>query len=129
MDPGLVLVFWAFMLIEVKHFAFDFLIREGGREPGGIYVDRQRIIHAVTHGLGSISALVLLTNSALLITTIVIAEVIAHFHFDWLKARITARLGLDYSNRLFWILFGGDQFAHQLTYVVMLAVLVSVASP
>ncbi len=128
MGPGLALVFLAFALIEVKHFVFDFAIRESSSEFQAIYFHRDRLIHAATHGLGSIPALLLLTNSAVLIGALLIAEVVAHYHFDWLKSWINARKRLDHDDRLYWILFGGDQLAHQLSYVAILAVLVSVAS-
>jgi|SRR5262245_66693246 len=128
MNPDLAVIFLAFALIEGKHFVFDFAIRESSSEFKAIYFNLHRFIHAFTHGLGSIPALVLLTNSAVLIGITLTAEIIAHYHFDWLKARITARRGLNYSDRLYWILFGGDQLAHQLTYVIMLAFVASAAS-
>ena len=124
MNPDLALVFLAFALIEVKHFLCDFVIRQNGSERKAIYFNRTELIHAAIHAMGSVPVLLLLTRSATLIAALATAEFFAHHHFDWLKAWINARKRLDYNDRLYWILFGGDQLAHQLTYVAMLAVLV-----
>jgi uncharacterized protein DUF3307 len=128
MNPDLVLVFLAFALMEVKHFLCDFAVRQDGIELKAIYFNRTGLIHAGLHALASIPVFLLFTSSAALIAALAAAELLAHYHFDWLKAWINARKRLDYSDRLYWILFGGDQLAHQLTYVAILAVLVRTAS-
>jgi len=44
------------------------------------------------------------------------------------KAWLIRRRGLQYGNRLYWIVFGADQLAHQITYVIILAVLARAAN-
>jgi hypothetical protein len=119
------LLFWALVLLEVKHFICDFVAQTGYQvrskatygHPGGL-------LHAGLHGIASLPAILVLTASPLLIAALVAAEFVVHYHVDWLKAAITRLRTLSYDDLLYWILFGADQFLHQATYIVMLAVLV-----
>ena len=121
-------LFWAFVLLEVKHFVCDFVAQTGYQirsketyaHPGGL-------LHAGLHGIASLPAIVLLTDSPPLIAGIVAVESVLHYHIDWLKAAITRLRGVSYEDMLYWIVFGADQFLHQVTYIVMLAVLARTA--
>ena len=122
-------LFWAFVLLEVKHFLCDFVAQSGYQiQNKGRYGHPGGILHAGLHGIASLPAIVLLTGSPLLIAGIVASEFIVHYHVDWLKAAITRVRGLGYDDLLYWIVFGADQFLHQATYIVMLGVLVRAAA-
>lgn len=124
MSLGLSLVFWSLVLFEVKHFACDFVLQTPYQYRNkGMYGHPGGLIHACVHGAGSIPAILVLSDTPWLVATIVIAETVFHYHVDWLKEQINRRLGLSYDDMLFWIVFGADQLLHQMTYVVILAVL------
>jgi hypothetical protein len=119
------LLFWALVLLEVKHFICDFVVQTGYQvRSKAIYGHPGGLLHAGLHGIASLPAILLLTNAPLLIAAIVVAEFVVHYHVDWLKAAITRLRALSHEELLYWILFGADQFLHQATYIVMLAVLV-----
>ena len=124
MNPDLILVFWSLVLFEAKHFLCDFVLQTRYQKssksnyghPGGL-------IHAGIHVLGSVPAILVLTDSPLFIAAIVACEFVVHHHVDWLKAQINKRRALTHDDRLYWIVFGADQLLHQLSYIVILAVL------
>lgn len=128
MTGELASLFWAFVLLEVKHFLCDFVAQTGYQiNNKGSYGHPGGIVHAALHGIASLPAIILLTGSPLLTAGIVVSEFIVHYHVDWLKAAITRLRGLSYEDLLYWIVFGADQFLHQATYIVMLGVLVRAA--
>ncbi len=127
MSPELALVLWALVLFEAKHFACDFALKRRHSKSRRNYGNRIDLIHAGVHALGSLPAIFVLTASPALIASIAAAESVAHYHLDWFKGWIVKRRALGYDDRLYWILFGADQLGHQLTYVIILAVLARAA--
>jgi hypothetical protein len=122
-------LFWALVLLEIKHFLCDFVAQTGYQvQNKHIYGHPGGLLHAGLHGIASLPAILLLTNAPLPIAAIIVAEFIVHYHVDWLKAAIIRLRGVSYDDLLYWILFGADQFLHQATYIVMLGVLVRVAA-
>ena len=124
MSPDVALLFWGLLLFESKHFLCDFVLQTGYQAANkGTYGHPGGLTHAGLHFLGSIPVILLLTRSPVLIGALLLGEVLVHYHTDWLKQRINLARGLDHGQTLFWIVFGADQFVHQLTYVIMLAVI------
>jgi hypothetical protein len=120
----LALLFWSLTLFETKHFIFDFLLQTRyQKEKKGIYGHPAGLLHAGLHAIGSLPAILLLNFSPELIAAIVAAEFVVHYHVDWLKLAILRRRGLRYEDARYWAIVGADQFLHQMTYVVILAVL------
>jgi len=56
---------------------------------------------------------------------IALAEFVVHYHTDWAKDKLQKRAGYTPQQKGYWVLVGLDQFFHQTTYVVILAVLVA----
>ena len=128
MSSGAILLLSSLALFEVKHFVCDFVLQttEMSRSKG-IYGHRTGLIHAGLHAVGSLPAILVLTQAPALILPIVAAEFLVHYHVDWLKLQIDDRYNLDFNQRAYWILFGTDQLVHQITYTVILAVLAHAA--
>jgi len=124
MSQGVALLFLSLVLFEVKHFVCDFVLQTGyqyrnkGRygHPGGI-------VHAGLHTIASLPAVLLMIKTPDLIAAIAAAEFLVHYHTDWLKEQINEHRKLTQSETLYWVVFGADQLIHQMTYVVILAVL------
>jgi hypothetical protein len=125
MSPDIALLFWGLVLFESKHFLCDFVLQTSYQAVNkGTYGHPGGLIHAGLHFLGSIPAILLLTRSPLLIGALLFGELLVHYHADWLKEQINRARGLGYEHMLFWVVFGADQFVHQMTYVIALAVIV-----
>ncbi len=125
MNPEMAAVFWALALFEVKHHLCDYALQtEYQWRHKGIYGHPGGFIHAGIHVAGSVAPVLLLSLSPFLVAGLLIAEFLVHYHCDWLKEQINKRRDLTPDQGLFWMVFGADQLVHQLTYVVMLVVLV-----
>jgi hypothetical protein len=111
-------------LFQVKHFLADFVLqtsyqwRNKGRygHPGGL-------LHAGIHAVGSIPALLSLGATESALAAVVAAEFVIHYHIDWSKERINSMFGLRNNSAPYWMVFGGDQLLHQLTYLAIVGVL------
>ena len=129
MSPGASLLLWSLVLFEVKHFICDFVVQTRYQYMNkGIYGHPGGIIHSAAHAAASIPAILVLQNTPSRVAAIALVEFLVHYHVDWSKEQITKRGGLTYSDALYWSLFGADQFLHQMTYVVILAVLARCAN-
>jgi hypothetical protein len=128
MSPALTLVFWSLVLFQAKHFLADFVLQTRYQWSNkGTYGHPGGFLHAGIHAAGSLPAILVLTSAPGLIAAIAAAEFVVHYHVDWTKEQINKRRELTHGQAMFWMVFGADQFLHQMTYVVILAVLVRAA--
>jgi len=117
----------ALVALQIKHCFADFvwqspwMIEGKGRygHPGGL-------THAGLHAGLTAAILVGLGVPLSLCAAIAVAEYVVHYHIDYVKALTGSRLGLEPQDARFWSHLGYDQLAHQLTYLAIAAVLVSV---
>ncbi len=128
MSHGAALLLASLALFEVKHYICDFVLQTSDMSrKKGIYGHRAGIIHAGTHIIGSIPAILVITRSPALIWPILAVEFLVHYHVDWLKLQFDRHRGISVDRHLYWVIFGADQLIHQMTYVVILAVLAQAA--
>ncbi len=78
--------------------------------------------HVGVHAIGSLIVLVLVGVPITLTAVLVVAEAIVHYLTDLTKARWSKTHQSDMQSRAFWAAMGADQMVHQLTYVVMVFV-------
>jgi Protein of unknown function (DUF3307) len=124
-SQGVALILWCAVLFQVKHLACDFVLQTRYQYANkGIYGHPGGLLHASIHALGSIGPVLMLTGEWRLAASLIAAEWGVHYHADWLKEQIVKRRALSYDDALFWVVFGADQFVHQMTYVVMIAAMV-----
>jgi Protein of unknown function (DUF3307) len=124
LSSQLAILFWSLVLFEAKHFLCDFVLQTRAQlRSKASYGNRGGLIHAGLHGIASLPAILLLSHSVPLVPAIVAVEFAVHYHLDWLKAAINRARGLTYDDWLYWAVFGADQFLHQMTYVIILALL------
>jgi hypothetical protein len=113
-------IFLALLLFQIKHFLFDFAFQTTYQvRHKGDYLHPAGITHAGSHALGSIPALLVLTQAPAVIAGFAVFEFLLHYHIDWTKAQIDRRLQPSHTSGLYWTIFGADQLAHQLTYLGM----------
>ena len=123
MNPDVIVILWSLLLLESKHFLCDFVLQTPYQlQNKGTYGHTGGLIHVGLHFLGSIPAILLLTQSPLEIGALLFGELLVHYHTDWLKEQVNRAGGLSYSDSLYWIVFGADQLIHQLTYLALIAV-------
>ncbi|WP_132080345.1 DUF3307 domain-containing protein [Sinorhizobium americanum] len=112
--------------LQLKHFVADYVLQppwvlrgKGDLRMIGGYV------HAGTHALGTVPALLLVGVDLGRIVVLVLAEFIVHYLIDYAKAFLSLRSSADASTRVYWAMHGADQLMHQLTYAgLILATLV-----
>jgi len=109
------------VLLQLKHFIFDFCLQStsmihGKKTYGNLY----SIQHSLYHGVGTalVSFLFLPIN---IVALVAIIDFVAHYHIDYFKSKCVSN---GYEDKRFWIWFGLDQFLHQLTYIILLALAV-----
>lgn len=128
MSSGPALLLWSLVIFQTKHFFCDYVLQTAYQYRNkGIYGHPGGFVHAGLHSVGSIPAVLLLTGSVPTIAALFVAEFILHYHIDWSKELVRKHEDLDHTDSLYWIVFGADQFLHQLTYVAFLAVLAPAA--
>ena len=128
MSSELALVLWSLVLFQTKHFFCDFILQNAYQYRNkGTYGHPGGFIHAGLHSIGSLPAVLLLTRAVPLIAGLFVVEFVLHYHIDWTKEGIRKLRQLDQTDAMYWVVFGADQFLHQLTYVAFLAVLAGAA--
>ena len=111
---------WILTALLLKHFICDFpLQRRYQYSNKGIYGHPGGLLHAAIHALGTL--LVFAFFAPLMAAlTLALLDAFIHYHIDWLKNRCNKQCKFTASSGDgFWILLGLDQFAHQLTYVLL----------
>lgn len=125
-DP-IIAVLLAFAMLTVKHTIADyflqtpyqFLNKGSYGHPGGI-------LHAGIHGLFTLPVFLILSpSSSALAIAIIAGEFAVHYHLDWSKEQLVKRYDLTQKNPWYWRVFGLDQLGHILTYVAIIAILIT----
>lgn len=117
----MMIVLEAMLAFQIKHFICDFVLQTSYQYKNkGFYGHLGGIIHAGLHVIGSIPALWLLTHNLETIGILLLVEFLIHYHMDWLKVRTDRIYALSDRQQAYWVLFGFDQFVHQLTYLGMI---------
>jgi hypothetical protein len=126
MGPPIETVLIALLLFEIKHFLCDFVLQTQSQVLAkGTYGAFGGVIHAGLHAAGSVPALYVLTHSPLAILTLAAVEFVLHYHVDYVKARVDATRGWTAADQQYWMVFGLDQFVHQMTYLAFVWVIES----
>ncbi|WP_375230726.1 DUF3307 domain-containing protein [Roseobacter sp. S98] len=108
-------------LLQIKHMLGDYFLQTrmmlDGRDQ---YAHLGRFLHAGVHATGSFIAFLLIGAPVAFIVPLVLAEWAVHFHIDWWKGRHTSDQNLTPADAGYWRASGVDQALHQLTYIAMI---------
>lgn len=104
-------------LLQIKHWYIDFVNQTNEEIASkGIYGDRLGLNHSYKHGVATVLCCIAITGLDYVPFAMLVGLVdfVLHYHIDWFK--------MQYGNgnnrtKQFWIHFGADQMAHQLTYI------------
>ena len=111
---------------QVKHFLGDYVFqtayilnhRRIWGHPGGL-------LHVLVHAVLTLPILLVAGVHGWLLPMIVLGEAVFHYHVDWTKDLWIYRAGWTVSDKQFWWLTGIDQALHQLSYLVIVGLIVS----
>lgn len=120
-------ILWAFSFLLVKHAFADFFVQTSYQyQNKGIYGHPGGLLHAGIHAVLTLPVFLILPPASLLMGVLIPAgEFVVHYHIDWLKERVLKQKDCTMLDPWFWHALGLDQLAHGLTYVVIIAILVS----
>ena len=109
--------------LQLKHFAADYLLQsrrmiagKGSLRASGGYE------HAGVHVLGTLLVLVWAQLPLTLLAEVLAAEFVVHYAIDYAKVRVSGRVSIIESPKLFWGVHGFDQLLHQATYLAIVLV-------
>lgn len=128
-EPALIILA-AVALLMLKHTVADFYLQTPYQYLNkGKYGHPGGVLHSGIHtALTPLVYLILVPGSLLGAGAIALAEFLLHYHIDWLKEQVTHRNGWTAQDRGFWLALGTDQLLHGLTYIAIIAVLVTLAA-
>jgi len=111
-------------LFTIKHFVVDFLLQFKYQWSNkGTYGHPGGLLHAGLHGIGT--ALCLYAFDWQHILFFAGFDAVLHYHIDWAKMNINARMGWGpTTHEQFWWLLGLDQLLHSLTYIIIIGLIV-----
>ena len=113
------------LLLQIKHWYADFKIQTYMQTvKKGVWLDPIGISHSLDHVWGSLVVLLLFSFviplPPILILIVAFFEGIVHYIIDYIKVKYGCK---DNTKPLFWNQFGLDQLAHQITYLLIVKVL------
>lgn len=115
----------------IKHFVVDFPLQVPYHYLNkGTYMHPGGLQHAGLHGLATIAILTYLLQighvlaSLEMILLMGVLDFVVHYHVDWAKMKLNAKMGWKPDNsEYFWWFLGLDQFLHMLTYLGIIWIL------
>ena len=113
-------LFYLLIALQLKHFIIDFPLQTRYQWANkGTYGHPGGVLHAVLHGLATGLILLYFTGNGSIAALLAALDTILHYHIDWAKMQINARMKWTPADSNFWVLLGLDQLLHQLTYILI----------
>lgn len=118
----MVAVFFALLVgLELKHYVADYFLQPGWMLGGKGDIRRLGgYAHAGLHAVLTLIVLLLCRTPISLALALCAAEFVLHYGLDYAKIHYSRDAHIDRAPRRFWVLHGVDQLAHQLTYTLLI---------
>ena len=130
MTPTVVTLLTVLLILEVKHFVFDYPLQTGFQLRNKVtYGHIGGLLHAGLHVLGTSAIFLVVRPSLLAGLGILVGEFLIHYHLDWAKGQFNKMNQLTTNDALYWWGIGLDQLLHHLTYLGIAAVLFATSVP
>jgi hypothetical protein len=112
-------------LLQIKHFYADFVLQTYMQTvKKGVWLHPIGVSHSIEHACCSLIALLIfsffVTISLPMVLLVVLSEGILHYIIDFTKVKYGCK---DNTKPIFWSQFGLDQLLHQLTYLLMVYII------
>ena len=112
-------------LFAVKHWLFDFVWQTAEEiKHKGTYLDYRGMVHSIKHGIATFVIVKIAGLHFAEAGMIGGLDFLVHYHIDWTKMRLSN--GLTTSEHVFWVWLGLDQLLHTLTYILIVAILLTI---
>lgn len=116
------------ILLQVKHLLVDWCWQPPFElNNKGTYGHWGGIRHALKNAVGTTACFAVAMPHLPIeaMALVMIVDFAMHYHIDYAKVSINARMGWRAEHPQFWWLIGADQFAHQLTYIWLIYTVVT----
>lgn len=109
------------LLLQVKHLVVDWCWQPPYEwQNKGTYGHLGGIRHAGKNAVGTMLCFLPFTASIHVLAVVLVVDFLVHYHVDWFKMNINRVKGWGPTTHPeFWYLTGADQFAHQVTYLLL----------
>lgn len=108
------------ILLQIKHLIVDFYLQTDEMVKGkGIYGNFQGVFHSLQHAMGTLIIFGITGVPFLYCVYLALFDFVTHYHIDYAKMNFGCR---DIRNAKFWQHLGLDQYAHQIVYILMIAI-------
>ena len=116
-----------FLGLTLKHFVVDFPLQKPYQWMNkGTYGHPGGILHAGLHGWATYLVLLFVTSWPIALILGVL-DMFLHYHIDWAKMNLNAKMGWKSNeHEQFWTLLGFDQLLHQLTYILIVFIVITI---
>jgi len=119
-------IFLALFLFFTKHMIADFYLQTPYQYKNkGKYLHPGGLLHSGIHILGSAPIIWYFLPNLDIFYALLTGEFLIHYHVDWIKEQVTKKYQWSPQQTQFWIAIGTDQFFHYMTYLIMVAILIS----
>ncbi len=116
------------LMLQIKHFICDGPLQTRAMVDGkSVYGNRLGMLHAAIHGFGSLATFAWFGLGWKLVLALALADIVAHYHIDFIKENVVKFYGWTTTAREFWWALAADQFLHHLTYLALTAIIVRIA--
>jgi len=113
------ILFWLF----TKHIIADYYMQYPWMfKHKGTYGHIGGLAHAKLHGLFTLIVLLAFT-SPLLAFLLGAIDAVLHYHIDYVKNKFWEKFPTNPSEQKYWVIHGTDQFAHGMTYFLIVHLL------
>lgn len=110
-------------LLLTKHVIFDYFLQSWWMiKDKSIYGAFGGIVHASLHGVGTFAALLFFTPTVFAFL-LAVADSLIHYHVDYIKSTWMKKNNPSTNSQAYWIAHGIDQYAHIMTYVLIVCIL------
>jgi hypothetical protein len=90
------------------------------------YGDRLGLVHALIHGAGAAIILVVFGQTIAVVLGLAAIDTVLHYHVDFTKENVVKRAGWKTSDAKFWWALSADQTLHQLSYLALAALALTI---
>ncbi len=110
------------VLLQIKHLIVDWCWQPPYEwQNKGSYGHWGGLRHALKNSLGTAACFIPFVSPTTALVVLLI-DFVVHYHIDWAKMNINRIKGWGpLTHSQFWALTGADQFAHQVTYIGLIA--------
>lgn len=112
-----------FFAFQLKHLLVDFFFQTDRQvKTKGIYGNITGLTHSMEHAVLTFAICCGFSHDVLISGAAALIDLVLHYHIDWAKMRFGDR---DVTKPKFWQQLGLDQFAHQVTYIIIVLLIFS----